>query len=113
MNAIGTKQQDRGERARTVLFNYLTQDIQNLLQRSAGRDHPEETLFTDEQGLSSLALGDVNRGAGIIMDFAGLLHDGSAHALDMLNRSVRKRDSKFQVKSPFLFNCFIETSLNK
>jgi hypothetical protein len=47
------------------------------------------------------------------MDFARLLYDGSAYSLHMLNGSVRKRDSKFQVESPFLFNCFIETSLNK
>src|SRR5258707_15316958 len=112
MNAIGTKQQDRGERARTVLLDYLTQDIQDLLQRNAGRHHLEETLFTDEQGLSSLALGDVNRGAGIIMDFAGLLHNGSAHPLDMFNRSVPKRDSKFHVEAALFANCSVEILFN-
>ena len=97
----------------TVLLDNQTQGIQDLLQRNAGGDHLEKTLFTDEQRLSSLALGDVYRGADIMIDFARLLDDGSAHSLDMLNRSVRKRDSKFQVESPFLANCFIETSFNK
>ena len=43
----------------------------------------------------------------------GRVDDGSAHTLDMLNRAIRKRDSKFHVKTAFLANCFIETLLNK
>ena len=113
MNAIGTKQQNRSERAGTVLFDNLTQNIQDVLERSTGGDHLEKTLFTGEQRLSSLALCDVYGGANITIDIARLPEDGSAHPLDMLDRSVRKRDSKFDVKSPFFLNCLIETSLNK
>ena len=113
MQTIGTKQQNRSKRAAAVLLDNQTQDVQDLLERNAGGDHLEKALFTGEQRFSSLALGDVYRGTGITMDFAGLPDDRSAHTLDVLNRSVRKRDSKFHVKTAFLANCFIETSLNK
>ena len=113
MNAIGTKQQNRSERAGTVLFDNLTQNIQDVLERSTGGDHLEKTLFTSEQGLSPLALADVYRGTGITIDFARGPEAGSADFLDVLNRSVRKRDSEFNVKTGSLTNCFIETSLNK
>ena len=113
MNAIGTKQQDRSERAGTVLLDNLTQDIQDLLERNAGSDHLEKALFTAEQRLPSLALGDVYGSANVTIDFARLPSGRSAHTLDMLNGAVRKRDSKFHLESPFLPNCFIETSLNK
>ena len=65
MKTIGTKQQNRSERAGTVLFDNLTQDIQDVLERNTGGDHFEKTLFTSEQGFSPLALADVNRGTGI------------------------------------------------
>src|SRR5437870_13867394 len=97
MKTIGTKQQNGSKRAGTVLLDNQTQDIQNLLERDAGGDHLEKTLFAAEQRLSSLALGNVYRGSNITIDFARLAYDRSAHTLDMLYRSVRKRDSKFHV----------------
>src|SRR6266480_1458956 len=57
--------------------------------------------------LGPLALGDVYGGANITFDFPRLPSDRSAHTLDMLNRSVPKGDSKFDVKTAFLANCFI------
>src|SRR6266550_8917295 len=113
MTTIGTKQQNRSKRLRTVILDDQTQDIQDFVERNAGGDHLEETLFTREQCLASLALADVYGGTGITIDFARLLVDGSAHSVDMLNGSVRKRDSKFDVKIASLANCFVETSLNK
>src|SRR5438477_3230671 len=113
MNAIGTKQQNRSERAGTVLFDNLTQDIQDVLERNTGGDHLEKTLFTSEQGLSPLTLADVYRGSGITIDFARRSEGRSAYSLDMLNRSVRKCESEFQVKTSPLMNCFIELLLNK
>src|SRR5882762_2778535 len=113
MKTIRTKQQNRSKRTGTVLLDNQTQDIQDLLERNARGDHLEKTLFTSKQRLSSLALADVYRGPGITIDFARLPKNNSAHTMDMLNRSVRKRDSKFDVESPFLLNCLIETSLNK
>src|SRR5438874_5423284 len=98
MNAIGTKQQNRSERAGTVLFDNLTQDIQDLLERNAGGDHLEKTLFTSEQGLSPLALADVHCSPDVTIDFARGPEGGSAYSLDMLNSSVRKREPEFQVK---------------
>ena len=97
----------------TLLLDSLTQGVQDLLQRNAGGDHFEKTFFTSEQRLSLLAPSNIYGGANVTMDFAILPEDGSAHSLDMLNGSVRKRDPKFDVESPFLLNCFIETSLNK
>ena len=113
MKTIGTKQQNRSKRAGTVLLDNQTHDVQDLAERNASGDHLEKMLFTGEQRLSSLALRDVYGGANITIDIARLPEDGSAHPLDMLDRSVRKRDSKFDVKSPFFLNCLIETSLNK
>src|SRR5207248_297777 len=113
MKTIGTKQQNRSKRAAAVLFDNHAEAIQDFLERNSGGNHLEKALFTAEQRLPSLVLGNVYRGTGIIMDFAGLLQDGSAHAMDMLNRSVRKRDSKFNVKAGASTNCFIETSLDK
>ena len=113
MKTIDTKQQNRSKRTRTIRLDNQTQVIQNLLKRNAGRDHFEKTLFTSEQRLSSLSPSNIYGGANVTMDFARLPEDGSAHPLDMLNRSVRQRDPKFDVESPFLLNCFIETSLNK
>src|SRR5438552_16823850 len=113
MKTIGTKQQNRSKRAAAVLFDNHAQGIQNLLECNPGCDHFEKTLFTGEQRLSTLALGDVYRGPDIVIDFTGLVDDGSTHALNMLNRSVRQRDSEFQVETASLANGFIETSLNK
>src|SRR5207302_290266 len=110
---IRAKQQNRCKRAATVLFDNHAQGIQDLLECNAGCDHFEKTLFTGEQRLSTLALGDVYRGTDIVIDLAGLVDHGPAHAMNMLNRSVRQRDSEFQVKTAFLANGFIETSLNK
>src|SRR6266404_5739549 len=113
MKAIGTKQQNRSKRAATVIFDNAAQGIQDLFQRNAGGDHFEKTLFTGKQRLPSLALGDVYRSPSITIDVPRLPYDRSAHTLDMLNRSVRQRDSKFQIKPPFLADGFIKTSLNK
>src|SRR3954454_9971530 len=113
MDTIGTKQQNRSQRAAAVLFDDLTETIQDLLERDAGGDHFKKTLFTSEQRLPSLALANVYRGPDVTIDFAGLPDDGPAHTLNMLNRSVRQRDPKFEVKIPFLADCFIEASLNK
>src|SRR6266480_2173249 len=113
MKTIGTKQQNRSKRAAAVLFDNHAQGIQNLLECNAGCDHFEKTLFTREQRLSPPALADVYGGAGITIDFARCTESGPAQPLNMLNRSVRKRDSKFQVKTASFANCFIETSLNK
>src|SRR5438105_12763599 len=113
MKTIGTKQQNGSKRAGTVLLDNQTQDIQDLVERDAGGDHFEKTLFTGEQRLSSLALADVYRGSNIMIDFARRPEGGSAQALDVLDRSVRKRDSKFQVKTASLAHCFSEISLNK
>src|SRR6266567_5696 len=113
MKTIGTKQQNRSKRAAAVLFDNHAQAIQDLIECNAGCDHFEKTLFPGEERLPSLALANVYRGPDITIDLAGLLDHGPAHTLNMLNRSVRKRDSKFHVESSFLPNCFIETSLNK
>src|SRR5205823_9520370 len=113
MNAIGTKQQNRSERAGTVVFDNLTQDIQDMLERNTGGDHLQKTLFTSEQGFSPLALADVYRGARKTIDFARRSEGRSAYSLDMLNRSVRKRESEFQIETSAFMNCFIELLLNK
>src|SRR6266478_3452674 len=113
MTTIGTKQQNRSKRVRTVILDDYTQDIQDFVERSAGGDHLEEPLFTREQCVASLALGNVYGGTHITIDFARFLDDGSAHPLDVLDRSVCKRDSKFHVKTAFLANGFLEISLNK
>src|SRR6266403_157070 len=113
MSAIRAKQQNRSERAATVIFDNHAQRIQNLFQGNAGGDHLEETLFTREQCFASLALGNVYGGTNITVDFAGSPENGSTHTLDMLDRSVRKRDSKFHVKAAFFPNGFLKISLNK
>src|SRR6266478_7849833 len=113
MSPIGAKQQNRSKSAAAVFFNNQAQRIQDLIERNAGGDHFQETLFTSEQRFSALAFADVYSGAVITVDFARLPEDGSAHTVDVLNRSVRKCDSKFEVESLFLVNCLIETSLNK
>jgi hypothetical protein len=113
MTTIGTKQQNRSKRLRTVILDDQTQDIQDFVERNAGGDHLEETLFTREQCFASLALGNVYGGTNIAIDFARFLDDGSANPLDMLDRPVRKRDSKFHVKTAFLANGFLKISLNK
>src|SRR5207249_5293644 len=73
MKTIGTKQQNRSKRLRTVILDDLTQDIQDFVERNAGGDHLEETLFTREQCFASLALGNVYGGTNITIDFARLL----------------------------------------
>src|SRR6266403_1120102 len=113
MKTVGTKQQNRSKRTGAVLLDNHAQRIQDLPKWNASRDDLEKTLFTSEQGLSSLALADIYRGSGITIDFARFAEGRSAYPLHMLNRSVRKRDSKFDVESLFLLNCFIEASLNK
>src|SRR5438445_921888 len=96
-----------------MLLDSQTQRIQDLLQRNASGDHLKKTLFTGEQRLSSFALADVYRGTDITIDFARLPDDRSAYALHMLNRSICKDDSKFQVEPLFFANGFIETSFDK
>src|SRR5438270_168489 len=113
METIGTKQQDRSKRAASVLFDNHAQGIQNFLECNAGSDHFEKTLFAGEQRLPSLALANIYGGPDITVDLAGLPDHGPAHTLNLLNRSVGKRDPKFEVKISFLANCFLETSLNK
>src|ERR1700704_2154351 len=113
MSAIRAKQQNRSERAATVIFDNHAQRIQNLLERDSRRDHFQKTLFPGEQRLPPLALGDVDRSTSITFDFAGSPESRSPHTLDMLNRFVRKRESKFQIKATSLTNGLIETSLNK
>src|SRR6266850_828697 len=71
MKTIGTKQQDRSKRVAAVILDNQTQDIQDLLERNAGGDHLEKTLFTTKQRLSSLALADVYRGPGVTIDLPG------------------------------------------
>src|SRR3954452_24357693 len=89
VNTIRVKQQDGSERAAAELFDNDAQRIQNLLERDAGGDHFEKTLFTGEQRLSTLALSDVYCGTDITIGLAGLIDHGSAHTLNMLNRSIR------------------------
>src|SRR5437588_8568153 len=113
MNAIGAKQQNRSKRTAAVLFDNHAQAIQDLIECNAGCDHFEKTLFPGEERLPSLALANVYRGPNITIDLAGLPDDGSAHTLDMLNRSIRKRDPKLDVKTASRANCFVETPLNK
>src|SRR6267378_3430598 len=113
MKTIETKQQNRSKRSAAVLFDGHAQAIQDFLERNAGGDHFEKALFTSEQRLSSFALADVYRGTGIIIDFTRRPEGGPPHTLDMLNGSVRKRDSKFDVKTISLANGFIEASFNK
>src|SRR2546423_3373427 len=113
MTTIATKQQNRSKRIRTVILDDQTQDIQDFVERNAGGDHLEQTLFTREQCFASLALGNVYGRTNITIDFARFLDDGSAHALDVLDRSVRKRDSNFHVKTTFLATTFLKISLNK
>src|SRR6476660_5489970 len=96
MKTIGAKQQNRSKRVGTVPLNNQTQGIQDLLQRNAGRDHLEKTLFTREQRLSSLTLANIYRGSDETVHVARIAEDGSAHPLHMFNRSVPKSDSKFQ-----------------
>src|SRR6267378_6254355 len=112
MTTIGTKQQNRSKRLRTVILDDQTQDIQDFVERNAGGDHLEETLFTREQCFASLALGNVYGGTNITVDFARFPENGSAHTLDMLNRAVGNRESKFHVKTALLANCFLEILLN-
>src|SRR2546423_1766359 len=113
MSAIRAKQQNRSERAATVIFDNHAQRIQNLFQGNAGGYHLEKTLFTREQCFASLALGNVYGGTNITVDFARFPENGSAHTLDMLNRAVGNRESKFHVKTALLANCFLKISLNK
>src|SRR6476660_778176 len=112
MKTIGAKQQNRSKRIGTVLLNNQTQGIQDFLQRNAGRDHLEQTLFTREQRLSSLTLADIYRGPRVMIDLPRLAEHGLSHALDMLNRSVRKSDSKFHVKAALFANCSVEILFN-
>jgi hypothetical protein len=58
MKTIGAKQQNRSKRVATVILDNETQDIEDLLEGNAGRDHLEKALFTYEQPLRSLALGN-------------------------------------------------------
>src|SRR5205823_1482375 len=60
----------------------------------------------------SLALADVYGGSGITNEFARRLDGLSASSLNMLNRSVLKRESVFQVKTSSLVNRFIEMLLS-
>src|SRR6266403_1148171 len=113
MSAIRAKQQNRSERATTVIFNNHAQRIQNLLERDSRRDHFQKTLFPGEQRLRALALADVDRSASITFDFAGSPESRSPHPLDMLNGSVRKRQSKFDIETASLANRFLKTSFNK
>src|SRR5437867_10556859 len=71
MTTIGTKQQNRSKRVRTVILDDQTQDIQDFVERKAGGDHIEETLLTREQCVASLALGNVYGGNGRTFDFDG------------------------------------------
>src|SRR6202048_3681287 len=112
MDAIGTKQQNRSKRAAAVLFDNHAQRIEDLLERNAGGHHLKQMLFPGEQRLAALALANVYRSTGIIFD-ARLPENRSTHTLDMLNRSVRERESKFDVKPASLTNRFLEASLNK
>src|SRR5437868_8503827 len=104
VNTIRVKQQDRSERAATVIFDNHAQRIQDLLERNAGGNHLEKALFPGKQRLPSLALSDVYCGTNITIDVARLIDDRSADTLDMLDRSIRKRDSKFRVESAFFAN---------
>src|SRR5437588_5877293 len=89
MKTVGTKQQNRSQRAAAVLFDDHTETIQYLLEGNAGGDHFKKTLFSAEQRLPPLALANVYRGPDITIDLAGLPDHGPAHTLNMLNRSVR------------------------
>src|SRR6266478_5017239 len=113
MKAIGTKQQNRSKRSAAVLFDNHAQAIQNLIECYASCDHFEKTLFTGEQRFPSLALANVYRGPDITIDLPGFSDHRPAHTLNLLNRSIRSRDPKLDVKTAFFANCFIETSLNK
>ncbi len=99
MKTIWTKQQNRSERAAAVLLDNHAEAIQNFVEGNARGDHLKKTLFTGEQRLPSLALADVYGRTGITIDFARCTEVGASHTLDMLNRSVRQRDSKFDIKS--------------
>src|SRR5438445_942391 len=112
MTTIRTKQQNRSKRLRTVILDDQTQDIQDFVERNAGGDHLEETLFTREQCFASLALGNVYCGTNITIDFAKLTDDGSAHALDVLDRAVGQCGSKLHVKTALLANRCIEILLD-
>ena len=61
MKTIGPKQQDRSERAAALLLDNQTQDIQDLLERSAGRDHLEKPFLSCQQSLGTLGLGSLLR----------------------------------------------------
>src|ERR1700704_399419 len=98
MSAIRAKQQNRSERAATVIFDYHAQRIQNLLERDSRRDHFQKTLFPGEQRLPALALADVDLSTSKTFDFAGSPDSRSPHTLDMLYGSVHKRQSKFDVE---------------
>src|SRR5438874_12651372 len=65
VNTSRVKQQDRTERAATVIFDNHAQRTQDLLERNAGGDHLEKALFPGEQRLPSLALSDVYCGTNI------------------------------------------------
>src|ERR1700730_13630943 len=113
VNAIRAKQQNRSKRAGAIIFDNRAQRIQDLFQGNAGGHHLKKTLFPGEQRFPSLALADVDRGTGITISLTRRTEVGAPHPLDMLNRSIRKRDSKFQIKTAPLANCFVETLLNK
>src|SRR3954454_14230385 len=70
METIGTKQQNRSQRAAAVLFDDHAETIQDLLERDAGGNHFKETLFTAEQRLPPLALANVYRCPDITIDLA-------------------------------------------
>src|SRR6478672_1084621 len=112
MKTIGAKQQNRSKRIGTVLLNNQTQGIQDLLQRNAGGDHLEQTVFTREQRLPSLALANIYRGPRVMIDLPRLTGHGSSHPLDVLDGSVRKSDSKFHVKAALFANCSVEILFN-
>src|SRR5436305_15049816 len=108
MTTIGTKQQNRSKRLRTVILDDQTQDIQDFVERNAGGDHLEETLFAREQCVASLALGNVYGGTNITIDVARFLDDGAANPSDTHDRDVRKRDSKSHVKTALLSTNFLK-----
>ena len=66
MLTIGTKQQNRSERARPLLFDHSAQDIEDASQWHACRDHLEQPFLTGEQCLGPFALGYVPNRANVL-----------------------------------------------
>src|SRR5947208_16450569 len=94
MTTIGTKQQNRSKRLRTVILDDQTQDIQGFVERNAGGDHLEETLFSSEQCSASLVPGDVYGGTDITAGLARYLAHGPDDPLHWLDRPAHTPDWK-------------------